>query len=90
MDRHFCMEALEEALQKYGNPEIFNTDQGSQFTSADFTGRLEAEGIAVSMDGKGRCFDNVFIERWFCSLKSGSRCTKCLRIATASLRRPVS
>lgn len=69
MDRHFCMEALDEALQKYGKPEIFNTDQGSQFTSADFTGRLEAEGIAISMDGKGRCLDNIFIERWFRSLK---------------------
>ena len=69
MDRHFCIEALEEALSKYGKPAIFNTDQGSQFTSADFTGRLEAEGIAISMDGKGRCLDNVFIERWFRSLK---------------------
>ena len=69
MDRHFCIEALDEALSIYGQPEIFNTDQGSQFTSADFTGRLEVEGIAISMDGKGRCLDNVFIERWFRSLK---------------------
>lgn len=69
MDRHFCLEALDEALRKYGKPEIFNTDQGSQFTSADFTGRLKAENIAISMDGKGRCLDNIFIERWFRSLK---------------------
>lgn len=69
LDRHFCLEALDEALAKYGKPQIFNTDQGSQFTSADFTGRLEAEDIAISMDGKGRCLDNVFIERWFRSLK---------------------
>jgi len=77
MDRHFCLEVLDEALIKYGKPEIFNTDQGSQFTSTDFTGRLEAEGIAISMDGKGRCLDNVFIERWFRSLKSGSRRRAC-------------
>ena len=69
MDRHFCIEALNEALEKYGKPEIFNTNQGSQFTSSDFTGRLEAESIAISMDGKGRCLDNIFIERWFLSLK---------------------
>ena len=69
MDRHFCIDALEEAFYKYGQPEIFNTDQGSQFTSADFTGCLESKGIAISMDGKGRCLDNIFIERWFRSLK---------------------
>lgn len=69
MDRHFCIEALVEALEKYGKSEIFNTDQGSQFTSSDFTSRLEAEGIAISMDGKGRCLGNVFIERWFRRLK---------------------
>ena len=65
----FCLEALEEALRKYGPPEIFNTDQGSQFTDAAFTGRLLAEGIRVSMDGKGRCLDNVFVERLWRSLK---------------------
>jgi putative transposase len=65
----FCLEALEEALRKYGPPEIFNTDQGSQFTDEDFTGRLLAEGIRVSMDGKGRCLDNVFVERLWRSLK---------------------
>src|SRR5213596_3514808 len=58
----FCVEALEEALAHYGNPEIFNTDQGCQFTSSEFTGVLERCGITISMDGKGRCMDNIFIE----------------------------
>ena len=69
MDADFCIEALEEALARYGRPEIFNTDQGSQFTSADFTGVLLREGIAISMDGKGRFMDNIFIERLWRSLK---------------------
>ncbi len=69
MDASFCIEALEEALNKYGKPEIFNTDQGSQFTSEAFTGRLKREGIAISMDGKGRWCDNVFVERLWRSLK---------------------
>lgn len=69
MDTHFCIEALEEALSKYGAPEIFNTDQGSQFTSSDFTGVLNEHGIKISMDGKGRWIDNVFIERLWRSLK---------------------
>ena len=69
MDTHFCIEALEEALSKYGAPEIFNTDQGSQFTSSDFTGILNDHGIKISMDGKGRWIDNVFIERLWRSLK---------------------
>src|SRR3990172_2868498 len=64
----FCVEALEEALSK-GRPEIFNTDQGSQFTSEAFTGRLLAQGIQVSMDGRGRCMDNVFVERLWRSVK---------------------
>ena len=64
----FCVEALEEALSK-GRPEIFNTDQGSQFASEAFTGRLLAQGIQVSMDGKGRCMDNVFVERLWRSVK---------------------
>jgi len=64
----FCVEALEEALSK-GKPEIFNTDQGSQFTSEAFTGRLLEQGIQVSMDGKGRCMDNVFVERLWRSIK---------------------
>jgi putative transposase len=59
----FCVEALEEALSRYGRPEIFNTDQGSQFTSDDFTGTLKRHGIMISMDGKGRCMDNIFVER---------------------------
>ena len=69
MDADFCVEALEEALARYGRPEIFNTDQGSQFTSSDFTGVLLREGIAISMDGKGRFMDNIFIERLWRSLK---------------------
>jgi len=69
MDVDFCIEALEEALARYGRPEIFNTDQGSQFTSSDFTGVLLREGISISMDGKGRFLDNIFIERLWRSLK---------------------
>src|SRR5947209_14916516 len=65
----FCVEALEEALAGYGKPEIFNTDQGCQFTGTDFTGVLEHCGITISMDGKGRCMDNIFIERLWRSLK---------------------
>ena len=69
MDASFCVAALEEALAKYGKPEIFNTDQGSQFTGADFTGVLLRAGIRISMDGRGRWMDNVFIERLWRSLK---------------------
>lgn len=69
MDKQFCLDALDEALRTFGLPEIFNTDQGSQFTSHEFTGRLKSVGIALSMDGKGRALDNIFIERWFRSLK---------------------
>ena len=69
MDTAFCAEALEEALARYGRPEIFNTDQGSQFTSLEFTGVLKENGIKISMDGKGRWMDNVFIERLWRSLK---------------------
>jgi putative transposase len=65
----FCVEALEEALSRYGRPEIFNTDQGSQFTSDDFTGTLKRHGVMISMDGKGRCMDNIFVERLWRSLK---------------------
>ncbi len=65
----FCVEALEEALARFGRPEIFNTDQGSQFTSDEFTGVLKRHEIAISMDGKGRCMDNIFIERLWRSLK---------------------
>ncbi len=69
MDARFCVEALAEALSGYGKPEIFNTDQGSQFTSSDFTGVLREAGVAISMDGRGRCMDNIFIERLWRSLK---------------------
>ena len=69
MDTSFCIEALEDALRQHGKPEIFNTDQGSQFTSEAFTGRLKEEGIKISMDGKGRWADNVFVERLWRSLK---------------------
>ena len=64
----FCVEALEEALSK-GRPQIFNTDQGSQFTSEAFTSMLLAQGVQVSMDGRGRCMDNVFVERLWRSIK---------------------
>ena len=69
MDASFCVEALNDALSRYGNPEIFNTYQGSQFTSFDFTGVLKAADVAISMDGRGRCMDNIFIERLWRSLK---------------------
>jgi putative transposase len=69
MEAAFCIEALEEALAKHGRPEIFNTDQGSQFTSTDFTGVLLNAGIAISMDGKGAWRDNVFVERIWKSVK---------------------
>ena len=69
MDVSFCVSALEEALARFGRPEIFNTDQGSQFTSAAFTGTLAAAGVRISMDGRGRWMDNVFIERLWRSLK---------------------
>jgi putative transposase len=65
----FCVDALEEALSEHGRPEIFNTDQGSQFTSDGFTGTLEAHDVTISMDGKGRCMDNIFVERLWRSLK---------------------
>ena len=69
LDASFCTDALDEALARHGKPEIFNTDQGSQFTSFAFTGRLQAAGIRISMDGRGRCMDNIFIERLWRSLK---------------------
>ena len=69
MDASFCVEALEEAPARYGRPEIFNTDQGSQFTGAAFTGVLINAGVRISMDGRGRWMDNVFIERLWRSLK---------------------
>jgi putative transposase len=68
LDVDFCLEALEEALSR-GRPEIFNSDQGVQFTSQEFTGRLEAAAVAISMDGRGRALDNVFVERLWRSVK---------------------
>ncbi len=88
LDADFCVSALEEALEQ-GRPEIFNTDQGTQFTSAPFTDRLQSAAIAISMDGRGRALDNVFIERLWRSVKyediylkdyvSGADCQKGLR-----------
>jgi putative transposase len=69
METSFCLEALDEALARYGKPEIFNTDQGSQFTAAAFPAKLAAHGIRISMDGRGRYLDNIFIERLWRSLK---------------------
>jgi len=69
LDLSFCTEALEEAIMRYGTPEIFNSDQGSQFTSEAFTGILSANGIKISMDGRGRWMDNVMIERLWKSVK---------------------
>ena len=69
MEVEFCLEVLEEAMARFGRPEIFNTDQGSQFTSPRFTGLLQQAGVRISMDGRGRWMDNVFIERLWRSLK---------------------
>ena len=69
MEASFCVDCLEEALRNYGKPEIFNSDQGSQFTSADFTGVLKREEIQISMDGRGRAFDNIFVERLWRNVK---------------------
>ncbi len=68
LDGSFCLEMLEEALRR-GKPEVFNTDQGVQFTAQAWTGRLESAGVAVSMDGRGRCLDNVFVERLWRTVK---------------------
>ena len=72
LDARFCVDALHEALERYGPPEIFNSDQGSQFTSVDFTDVLKEAGICISMDGKGRWMDNVFIERLWRSLSTNA------------------
>ena len=69
LETEFCLDAVNEALARYGKPEIFNTDQGSQFTSVAFTGLLQAQKIAISMDGRGAWRDNVFVERRWCSVK---------------------
>lgn len=69
LDADFCVDALNEALSRYGKPDIFNTDQGAQFTSQLFTATLKGAGVAISMDGRGRCQDNIFIERLWWTLK---------------------
>ena len=69
MDARFCVEALREAIDRYGAPKVFNTDQGSQFTSEAFTGVLKEHGVRISMDGKGRWIDNVYVECFWRSLK---------------------
>jgi len=69
LDARFCVETVQRAIDQYGPPEIFNTDQGCQFTSADFTQPLLALGVKLSMDGKGRCLDNVFVERLWRTVK---------------------
>lgn len=69
LDKEFCIEAAAEAIEKFGPPEIFNTDQGAQFTSVEFTNLLKEKGISISMDGRGRARDNIFIERFWWSLK---------------------
>jgi len=69
LDTSFCVDALQEALWRYGRPEIFNTDQGAQFTAEAFTRVLRDESVKISMDGKGRCIDNIFVERLWRSLK---------------------
>jgi putative transposase len=69
MDTSFCVDAIQEALWRFGKPEIFNSDQGAQFTAEAFTGILRQAGIKISMDGRGRCIDNVFVERLWRSLK---------------------
>ncbi len=69
LDASFCVEATEEAIVRYGAPEVFNTDQGAQFTSEAFTGALKAHGVRISMDGKGRWLDNAYVERLWRSFK---------------------
>ena len=69
LESSFCVSALEQALVRYGRPDIFNSDQGCQYTSEIFTGILEKHGVRISMDGRGRCMDNIFIERLWRSLK---------------------
>jgi putative transposase len=69
MDASFCVDCLEDALRHHGKPEVFNSDQGSQFTSDAFTGVLKREGVAISMDGRGRALDNIFVERLWRNVK---------------------
>lgn len=69
MEAVFCVDCLEDALRMHGKPEIFNSDQGAQFTGESFTNVLKREGIAISMDGRGRALDNIFVERLWRSVK---------------------
>lgn len=88
MDSTFCLEALEQALQHFPKPEIFNTDQGAQFTSADFTSVLLGREIKISMDGRGRYLDNIFVERLWRSLKYEEvylHAYECPRVARAGI-----
>ena len=87
MEAAFCIETLEDALARYGKPEIFNTDQGSQFTGQTFTGALAANGVAISMDGKGAWRDNVFVERLWRSVNT-RRCICAPMTASAKLVLP--
>ena len=87
MDVEFCIEALEEALARYGRPDIFNSDQGSQFTSPRFTGVLQAAGVRISMDGRGRWMDNVFIERLWRQLEIRMHLPACVRDRNRPARR---
>jgi putative transposase len=92
MEAAFCIETLEDALARYGKPEIFNTDQGSQFTGQTFTGALAGNGIAISMDGKGAWRDNVFVERLWRSTSGAARrpiAVGCRRCASQSAGRAV-
>lgn len=89
MEADFCVAALKEAMDRYDTPEIFNTDQGVQFTAAAFIAQLEAKGVRVSMDGKGRFLDNIFIERLWRSLKYEEVFTKAYE-SVAEARRGIS
>jgi putative transposase len=82
LDGSFCLEMLDEALSR-GRPEVFNTDQGVQFTAEAFTSRLVAAGVAVSMDGKGRCLDNVFVERLWRTVKYEELYLRCYKTVPA-------
>ena len=82
METQFCVDALQEAMDRYGQPDIFNTDQGVQFTSGDLIDQLDTHGVCISMDGKGRFLDNIFIERLWRSLKY-EEVVCCERVASA-------
>jgi len=79
MDEGFCVSALESALRRHGSPEIFNTDQGAQFTGKAFTGVLDAAGVRISMDGKGRALDNIMVERLWRSVSTRKSTSRIIR-----------